>query len=218
VLDAHAEQAWPETLALDNTWSMVENRRTHRQTLAFHVLGAYGYPADAKRGRVWALHASHQAQQADWEAFLRSLDVTAPPKLVVTDGSAAPSIASTPLTCGYAGAEPRTDRYRSTRGSARRSPGPHPKQRAGRQERPQRHQATPDLGPAPGCQGNHQNHTGRQHHEERGHGYPSGRALWAMHAGMFVHVCAGQQPDEDVRWPDSSHRNQRGAPGVPSPR
>ena len=31
VLDAHAEQAWPETLVLDNTWFMVENRRTHRR-------------------------------------------------------------------------------------------------------------------------------------------------------------------------------------------
>jgi len=89
VLDAHAELAWPETLALDNTWFMVENRRTHTQTLAFNVLGAYGYPAGARRGRVWALHASHQAAQADWEAFLRSLDVSAPPKLVITDGSAA---------------------------------------------------------------------------------------------------------------------------------
>lgn len=67
----------------------MENRRTHRQTLAFHVLGAYGYPGGARRGRVWALHASHQAQQGDWEAFLRSLDVSEPPKLVITDGSAA---------------------------------------------------------------------------------------------------------------------------------
>jgi hypothetical protein len=89
VLDAHAERAWPETLVLDNTWFMVENHRTHRQTLAFHVLGAYGYPAGARRGRVWALHASHQATQADWEAFLRTLDVSEPPKLVITDGNAA---------------------------------------------------------------------------------------------------------------------------------
>ena len=89
VLDAHAERAWPETLVLDNTWFMVENRRTHRQTLAFHVLGAYGYPAGARRGRVWALHASHQATQADWEAFLRSLDVREPPRLVIADDNAA---------------------------------------------------------------------------------------------------------------------------------
>jgi hypothetical protein len=38
---------------------------------------------------VWALHACHQARQADWEAFLRSLDISVPPKLVITDGDAA---------------------------------------------------------------------------------------------------------------------------------
>jgi hypothetical protein len=38
---------------------------------------------------VWALHASPQATQADSETFLRTLDVSDPPKLVITDGNAA---------------------------------------------------------------------------------------------------------------------------------
>jgi hypothetical protein len=38
---------------------------------------------------VWALHATHQARQQDWEAFLHSLDATTPPRLVITDGEAA---------------------------------------------------------------------------------------------------------------------------------
>lgn len=89
VLDAYAEVAWPETLVLDSTRFMVENVRTGTQTLAFNILGAYGYPAGRERPRVWALHATHHARQQDWEAFLRSLDITTPPRLVITDGEAA---------------------------------------------------------------------------------------------------------------------------------
>jgi len=89
VLEAYAENVWPETLVLDSTWFMAENPRTHTQSLAFSVLGAYGYPDAAAPGRVWALHATHTAQQPDWEQFLRGLDLTTPPKLVITDGSAA---------------------------------------------------------------------------------------------------------------------------------
>jgi hypothetical protein len=89
IVDHFAEQAWPETLVLDRTWFMVENRRTHTQTLAFNVLAAYGYPAGAKRGRVWALQATHQGRDVEWEPFLRSLDITVPPRLVITDGETA---------------------------------------------------------------------------------------------------------------------------------
>lgn len=85
VLDRYAEQAWPETLVLDRTWFMVENVRTGTPTLAFNVLGAYGYTTDGKR-RVWGLHATHHARGEDWEAFLRTLDVKVPPRLVVCDG------------------------------------------------------------------------------------------------------------------------------------
>lgn len=54
VLADQAETSWPETLALDSTRFMVENIRTKTQTLAFNVLGAYGYPARGQgRPRVW---------------------------------------------------------------------------------------------------------------------------------------------------------------------
>jgi hypothetical protein len=86
LLDRYAETAWPETLVLDSTRFMVENVRTGTQQLAFNVLGAYGYPAKG-RGRVWALRATHHARATEWEAFLRSLDTTVPPRLVITDGA-----------------------------------------------------------------------------------------------------------------------------------
>lgn len=86
VVDHAAETGWPETLVLDNTWFMVKNRRTDTQTLAFNVLGAYGYPATGKP-RVWKLHATHHAREQDWISFLTSLDTTVPPRLVVCDGS-----------------------------------------------------------------------------------------------------------------------------------
>lgn len=72
---------------LDSTWLMSENTWTHTQALAVNVLGAYGYPATGKPGRVWALHATHTARQRDWQTFLQSLDITTPPQLVITDGS-----------------------------------------------------------------------------------------------------------------------------------
>jgi hypothetical protein len=89
VLEAHAEKCWPETLVLDSTWFMAENPWTHTRSLAFNVLGAYGYPDGAAPGRLWALHATHTARQPDWERFLRSLDISTPPKLVISDGNAA---------------------------------------------------------------------------------------------------------------------------------
>lgn len=88
VLDAYAESAWPETLVLDRTWFMVKNKRTGAQSLAFNVLGAYGYTPDGK-GRVWGLYATHHATHLEWEEFLRTLDVSVPPRLVVCDGDEA---------------------------------------------------------------------------------------------------------------------------------
>jgi hypothetical protein len=35
---------------------------------------------------VWGLHATHHARDVDWAEFLRTLDVTTPPALVITDG------------------------------------------------------------------------------------------------------------------------------------
>src|SRR5665647_1427595 len=56
-------------------------------SVAFNVLGAYGYPAPGQgRPRVWALAAYHQATALEWEAFLRQLDTSTAPVLVISDG------------------------------------------------------------------------------------------------------------------------------------
>lgn len=86
VIAPHTELQWPETLVLDSTNFLVTNPRTGTQTLAFHVLGAYGYPAQG-RPRLWALHASHHGRQSEWEELLRSLNTDAPPRVVITDGA-----------------------------------------------------------------------------------------------------------------------------------
>ena len=83
----HAETTWPETLVLDSTRFMVTNSWTGDTSVAFNVLGAYGYPAPGQgRPRVWALAAYHQATALEWEAFLRQLDTSTPPVLVISDG------------------------------------------------------------------------------------------------------------------------------------
>lgn len=79
----HVEQGWPETVVLDSTWFMVTNRRTGGTSLAFYVLAAYGYETGGSRGRTWALRASPQGRQPDWEALLRSLPGA--PRMVVCD-------------------------------------------------------------------------------------------------------------------------------------
>jgi hypothetical protein len=56
LLADQAETSWPETLVLDSKRFMALNVRTGTQTLAFNVLGAYGYPALGHgRPRVFAL-------------------------------------------------------------------------------------------------------------------------------------------------------------------
>lgn len=79
----HAETSWPETVVLDDTWFDVINRRTGQRSRAFHVLGAYGYPVGASRGRTWALTASPRARRQDWVSLLHTLP--GQPKLVVCD-------------------------------------------------------------------------------------------------------------------------------------
>ena len=44
LLARYAETSWPETLVLDSTRFMHTNPWTHERSLAFNVLGAYGYP------------------------------------------------------------------------------------------------------------------------------------------------------------------------------
>lgn len=85
LLQQYAETTWPETLVLDSTRFMHTNPWNGQRGLAFNVLGAYGYPSQGP-ARVWALRASHRATEFDWIDFLRELDVTAPPRLVITDG------------------------------------------------------------------------------------------------------------------------------------
>jgi len=87
VMAEHAETTWPETLVLDSTRFLVTNSWTGDTSVAFNVLGAYGYPAPGQgRPRVWALAAYHQATALEWEAFLRQLDTSTPPVLVISDG------------------------------------------------------------------------------------------------------------------------------------
>jgi len=87
VMAEHAETAWPETLVLDSTRFMVTNTWTGTTSVAFNVLGAYGYPAKGHgRPRVWALAAYHRATHVEWEDFLRQLDTSTAPVLVISDG------------------------------------------------------------------------------------------------------------------------------------
>ena len=89
VLADQAETSWPETLVLDSTRFMVETVRTGTSSLAFNVLGAYGYPASGQgRPRVWALAAYPRAREDEWADFLRTLDTTTAPRLVITDNAA----------------------------------------------------------------------------------------------------------------------------------
>ena len=85
IISHYAETAWPETLLLDATAFKVPDLATGKQKLAFWVLAAYGYPAGAPRGSLWALMASPQGAQADWLRLLSVLDGA--PAMVITDDS-----------------------------------------------------------------------------------------------------------------------------------
>jgi hypothetical protein len=66
------EDVWPETVVLDSTRFQVENRRTGTSSLAFHVLGAFGYEHGAASGRTLALHATPAGTNLDWIDLLQS--------------------------------------------------------------------------------------------------------------------------------------------------
>ena len=83
VIDAYAEQAWPAAVVLDSTEFTWKNPRTGTRQQLFTVLGAWGYPEGAKRGRLWALRASPSDTGAAWTELLRSLPGA--PELVVYD-------------------------------------------------------------------------------------------------------------------------------------
>jgi hypothetical protein len=90
IIRHYAETAWPETLLLDGTAFKVPDPVTGKQKLAFWVLAAYGYPAGARRGSLWALMASPQGAQADWLRLLSTLD-GAPTVVIADDAGAAAS-------------------------------------------------------------------------------------------------------------------------------
>lgn len=78
-----AETAWPETIVCDSTDFWSTDPKTKRQRMMFNVLVVYGYEAGAKRGRLWALHATHRANAQGWLEVFDRLPGT--PTLVVSD-------------------------------------------------------------------------------------------------------------------------------------
>jgi hypothetical protein len=88
IIGHYAERAWPETLLLDGTAFRVPEPVTGKQKLAFWVLAAYGYPAGARRGSLWALMASPQGAQGDWLRLLSAFD-GAPTMVIADDAGAA---------------------------------------------------------------------------------------------------------------------------------
>lgn len=87
ITDVHAETAWPQTLVLDPTEFTWTNPRTGKRVQLFTVLAAWGYAADAKRGRLGALQAFPSDTGEAWKALLRSLPGT--PDLVIYDSDKA---------------------------------------------------------------------------------------------------------------------------------
>jgi hypothetical protein len=96
IVKASAETAWPRVLVLDSTRFMHRNGHSKHPKLAFNVLGAYGYPGPNDganlKNRLWALSASHSAGTQQWVEFLRQMDTTVPPEIIITDADS--SIAS----------------------------------------------------------------------------------------------------------------------------
>ena len=85
VCEPRRAHEWPEAVVLDGTRFMTTNSRTGDTSLAFNVLGAWGYEAGSVKGQAWALVATHTATQVDWENLLRSMP--SQPVLVVCDGA-----------------------------------------------------------------------------------------------------------------------------------
>lgn len=69
----HQPTEWPAVLLLDSTRFQWTNRRTGQTYDLFSVLGAYGYDADGKNGRLWKLAAAPANDGAAWEEFLGTL-------------------------------------------------------------------------------------------------------------------------------------------------
>jgi hypothetical protein len=87
IAGAYEEKAWPETLVLDSTEFGRTNPRGGGPEQLFTVLAAWGYPAGAKRGRLWALKSSATDDGPAWAAFLRQMPGR--PAMVVYDSDKA---------------------------------------------------------------------------------------------------------------------------------
>lgn len=79
----YAETEWPETIVCDSTEFWGAHPVTGNKMLLFCVLAVYGYETGAKRGRLWALHATHRRNAAAWGEVFGLLPGT--PRLVVSD-------------------------------------------------------------------------------------------------------------------------------------
>ena len=78
-----AETHWPETIVCDSAWFYRRDRVTGAKVLAFSILAVWGYEAGQNTGRLWALHATHTAQVADWQRLFAQLDGM--PTMVIED-------------------------------------------------------------------------------------------------------------------------------------
>jgi len=81
VFEPHRPCAWPTagSLLLDDLPFSVRDPATGRFRIAFRVFCAAGF--ERGRPKLWRLEAFPDASQANWEAFLRSLE-GAPPRVV----------------------------------------------------------------------------------------------------------------------------------------
>jgi hypothetical protein len=82
-----AETSWPETIVCDSTNYQYYDKDLERNQQAFAILAVWGYEAGSKNGRLWALHATHEARRRDWARLFAQLPGV--PDLVVCDGAAA---------------------------------------------------------------------------------------------------------------------------------
>jgi len=83
----YAEKSWPQTVVLDSTEFTWTNPFSGGRVQLFTVLAAWGYPAGAKRGRLWALRAAPTDNADAWKNLLSSLP--GEPELVVYDSDKA---------------------------------------------------------------------------------------------------------------------------------
>jgi hypothetical protein len=95
VYDHYKPAAWPEIVALDalpfRVRDWVKGKSIPGGKPVASILGAFGYPAAGKKGRVWHLAISGGLDRLSWVAFLRSMptDPNKPPTWVVCDDDAA---------------------------------------------------------------------------------------------------------------------------------